>query len=90
MVQCLQKLFFQPNIFQMSDASLFGSSLSEEVMQKTQWMTEGLNLVADGGRSPLHIACDREDDYQVLICFDFIVAFIQKLLFGYKLHLMTF
>jgi len=49
----------------MSDASLVKSSLSEEAMQKTQWMTEGLRIVEDGGRSPLHIACDREDDLRV-------------------------
>jgi len=48
-----------------SDISLAATSLSEDVMKKTQWMTEGLNLVEDGGRSPLHIACDREDDYEL-------------------------
>ncbi|XP_039250283.2 ankyrin repeat and MYND domain-containing protein 1-like [Styela clava] len=29
-----------------------------------QWLSEGLKFVDEGGRTPLHIACDRDNDYK--------------------------
>lgn len=31
----------------------------------TQWITDGLKFVDESGRTPLHIACDRDDNYKV-------------------------
>nr|CAB3221702.1 ankyrin repeat and MYND domain-containing protein 1 [Phallusia mammillata] len=30
----------------------------------TQWVTQGLKFVEESGRTPLHIACDRDDNYR--------------------------
>ena len=34
-------------------------------LQSIPWMTDHLKFVDGAGRTPLHIACDRDDNYEV-------------------------
>lgn len=41
------------------------SEMSTFKKPSSQWVSEGLKDVDEGGRTPLHIACDRDDDYKL-------------------------
>ncbi len=52
---------------QMTDASLVDVSLPREPskLDALPWLTDKLKFVDDHGRTPLHVACDRDDNHEV-------------------------
>lgn len=49
----------------ISDSNLSSEfSVAKKQPTSGQWVSEGLKVVDEGGRTPLHIACDRSDDYK--------------------------